>query len=499
MTLHKSDSVERNYIPFAQSRAMEDLNYPTIRALPSEIWRECFAHLNMADHKSLAQTCHLFHDICLSFIFKSITYRSELKRGEYDPFPSELKRLYQHIEWFNQIALNPQQASLVRKCTLVYSFPLGPNINAHRSENAKMANKYFLRALLRALPLFINLKEFCVDFLNVMDKVILAALAVHPSLEQVSFPHVIFSDHHLNPRLKLQKLHIGNIRDYDDLEDGKKSEKLLDLFSGPHLELLEVMSRTYSHKLFRALTKQGASHNLLYLSFELKTQDVDVLYPFLARCPNLRYINWDSQYRLSSSREGPNVPLTTILSLPRSTIPHLQAYQGEPVVAVAWIPGRPVWKANLRRHWTDKTLVEMQGVFQKMSMSTVPITDLELSTFAFPEVFEPIRTYFPELKKLHLGVADNGLFPEQDPRDIALGTDEEVCLPEHEPATPLVMEELLPRSAVSLHKLNSFICPRNYSYPLKKRKTAMMEDLTPYEWSVPFLRRFQSFIRLFKA
>ncbi|KDR73823.1 hypothetical protein GALMADRAFT_251653 [Galerina marginata CBS 339.88] len=326
---------------------MEEPNYSTTSALPGEIWAECFAHLKMADHKSLAQTCHFFHDICLSFIFKSITYRSELK-CESNSFPSQLEQLYLQIEWFNQIVLNPQHAPLVRKCTLVYSFHLGPSVQPHRAENAKMANKDFLGTLLKALPLFINLKEFHVDFLNVMDTVILAALAAHPSIKLVSFPRVIFGDHYLNPRLKLQKLHIGDTRDVKDLKDGNVSEKLLDLFSGPHLELVEVVSRTYSHKLFRALAKQGASHNLLYLSFELKPQDIGVLYAFLVTCPNLQYIHWDT-----------NVPLGTVLPLPQSTIPHLQAYQGGPAAAGAWIPGRPVWKAVVHGSWDKSTVVEM--------------------------------------------------------------------------------------------------------------------------------------------
>ncbi|KDR69359.1 hypothetical protein GALMADRAFT_230833 [Galerina marginata CBS 339.88] len=419
---------------------MEEPNFPTTRALPSEIWTECFAHLSMAEHKRLTQTCHFFHDICLSFIFKSITYRSKLL-CEYDSFPSQLEQLYQQMEWFNRIALNPQRACLVRKCTLVYSFYLGPNIQPDRAEGAKLANNVFLEALLRALPLFINLKEFHVNFHNIMDMVILAALAVHPNLKLVSFPQVEFGIHHLSPRLKLQKLLLGNPR--EDLRDGNNSENFLDLFSAPHLELVEVMSRTYSHKLFRALAMQGASHNLLYLSFEFKLDDIDVLYTFLATCPNLRYINWDLRHgRPSGPDDVPHVP-----PLLQSTIPRLQAYQGGSAAAGAWIPGRPVWKAVVHGTWDKSTVVEMQDIFQKMSLSTGPVTDLELSTFAFPEVFEPISTHFPELKRLHLGFASHGLFPEQDPRDIALGTDGKVSLrvPEPEPATPLVVEELLPR------------------------------------------------------
>ncbi|KDR69344.1 hypothetical protein GALMADRAFT_160610 [Galerina marginata CBS 339.88] len=414
----------------------------SVAIVPFEIWRECFMSLSTMDHKNLAKTCHFFRDICLPFIFRSITYCSDLVVGRsWCPGPtSDIDEHKEYIKRFKQFAQNSKLAPLVRKCALLYSLELQPEANEKQVEAVKDDYDQFVMAFAMSLSSFINLRELLINFDRRMDKRILAAFALLPNLEQITFTSAKFGVHFLKSRIRARRLIIDNSRQD---RNPNSSAKCLDLFSGNHLESIQALSRNYAPKLFKALTSQGKSTRLTDLTFQLKPQDIDILYLFLATCPNLLSLTWHADLTFT----GDDIHSVSLPPLPHSTIPCLQTFHGIGGAAEVCTPGLPVYNATICSDFF-LSITKLEAVLQKLSLTTSPITNLTLEFGSCsPEHFDLIKKYVPQLETLHVVLPSSKVFADEDPHHISLsGTDEGVgsqkgdslSIPDFQPLEPLL-------------------------------------------------------------
>ncbi|KAF8876126.1 hypothetical protein CPB84DRAFT_1752493 [Gymnopilus junonius] len=182
----------------------------------------------------------------------SISYSSRIWLGKneapeaMDKRLAELKTMIKQLKAF---ARSPRHVAVIRECVLSYSIRLATRANKAASDKGRKAYTPFVDAFVECLPLFANLKKVDVaEFMLKMDKKILAALASHPSLEEVSLSTVRFGVHLLKPRIKLKRLSISN-SDWKDCNPNSSS-KYLDMFSGEKLESLSASTTVYAPKFF---------------------------------------------------------------------------------------------------------------------------------------------------------------------------------------------------------------------------------------------------------
>ncbi|KDR69358.1 hypothetical protein GALMADRAFT_145729 [Galerina marginata CBS 339.88] len=386
------------------------------KIIPVEVWWECFILLRASEHKILSLTCHHFHNICLDFIFKSITYRSQINFSKADSFTwmtGQLDKLHDHIGRFRNIAKDPRQAVLVRRCSLVHSLELDSDVDILVSESAKAAYDTYVQAFVKSVSAFINLREVFIDFQDqTISRRVLKALAVAapPHLDQVLFINFRIGIHRLEPRLKPRRVIVHNADQYCNLLPGPSSSDILDIFSGKHLEHLEVLSLPYPSRIFAALTNQGKSTHLVSLSFCLEPRKFDVLYRFLATCPNLNDVRIDlSEYEFHKLR--------TLPRLPRSVIPCLRVFHGPDRIAMLFIPGRPVQEVSLSQN--QQKPLKLEPVLKRIFLSTVPVIRLAVPDYT-DEDLTLICANFPDLKTLSLGLPYQILGSTLDPKQIRL-------------------------------------------------------------------------------
>ncbi|KDR69323.1 hypothetical protein GALMADRAFT_145699 [Galerina marginata CBS 339.88] len=408
---------------------MTSQNYATV--LPVEIWRECFMLLGVTEHKKLAKTCRFFHDVCLAFIFKSITLSSQIAFYKYSApqeITRQLEKLTNDIGLFTKLAMSPQYAPHVRKCTLRYSLRLSTSTVKDVAKLAKDAYESFIQAFVKCIPRLVNVQEIAIGCMKKMDKRVLAVLATLPHVEKLSLTSVRFGVHQLKSQIKVKKLWIRN-----SMSDANpnKAAKRLELFSAEHLQELSVSSRAYAPKIFLALTNQGPLKNLVCLAFDLNSTNLDVLYPFLAMCPNIESIRVD----FGSYNEVKHIAFP---SLPRSTIPLLRSFSGQDSIAKIFLPGRPVKKVSLvqfRRH-NDRDCSEMKDMMPYFLRSTGPVIDLAVaSLMCTPELMALLAAHLPDLTRLKLGLSCLKVFPAENPHRHQLEQVKATELVAHDPGS----------------------------------------------------------------
>ncbi|KAF8902735.1 hypothetical protein CPB84DRAFT_1961439 [Gymnopilus junonius] len=383
---------------------------------PYEIWRECFMLLDMKDHKNLARTCHLFHDICLPFILKSITYSLKFifnKKCLFGDMAKQLQEFTEHEGHFLGLIADDRRRALVRKLTLAHSLKLAPRTDEMVAKSAKDAYDMYLETFMNCVPLFSYLNEIDIRFNKNLDKKLLSALATLPQLEQLSLFSVKFGAHVSKPLIKVRKLLIDNkVHDSNPIGTAKR----LEVFSGEALEELKILSRAYGPKLFRSFANQKTLKQLKHLSFQLHSHELSTLEPFLEKCPKLSSINADFGIRS-------HVTPTTIPPLPPSTIPHLNSFTGYDAEVEIFVPKRPVRKVILVQpdKWIGptRTSEQLRKLFANLSKSTGPICDLHIDMALTPELMDSITTHFPQLSQLGLQLDTwKQVFPCQDPIDV---------------------------------------------------------------------------------
>ncbi|KDR69352.1 hypothetical protein GALMADRAFT_160616 [Galerina marginata CBS 339.88] len=390
-------------------------NYATV--LPVEIWRECFMLLGVTEHKKLAKTCRFFHGVCLAFIFKSITLSSRItfqKSSTAEDMTRQLEKSTDDIGRFVQLAMSPQYAALVRKCTLRYSLRLSTGTDESMAKLAKDAYEPFIQAFVKCIPRFVNIREIELDCTKKMDKRVLVVLATLPQVDKLSLTSVRFGVHLLKSQIKAKKLWIHNSRSD---ANPNKAAKRLELFSAEHLEELSVLSEAYAPKIFLALTNRGPLKNLTNLSFELNAKDLNALYRFLAMCPNIE------SFRANFGHYDADMKRIAFPPLPQSTIPFLQSFTGHELVAKVFVPGRPVKKVCLKQfeRWRDRHLSDIGDLVPYLSRSTGPVIDLEFENMeASPGVLALLAARLPRLLRLKLELIVQRPFPEEDPHSIQL-------------------------------------------------------------------------------
>ncbi|KDR69353.1 hypothetical protein GALMADRAFT_145725 [Galerina marginata CBS 339.88] len=394
---------------------MSRQNYANL--LPIEIWRECFMLLGVSEHKNLAKTCRFFHDVCLAFILKSITLSFRIafyKSSTAEAMAIQLVKLIDDIGRFTEVAMSPQYAPLVRKCAIRYSLRLSTSLDEDIAKLAKETYEPFIQALVKCIPRFVNIREIEIDSEKNVDRRVLVVLATLPQVEKLSLTSVRFGVHQLKSQIKVKKLLIENLT--SDVNPNKAAKRL-ELFSSEHLEELSVFSKAYAPKIFLALTNRGPLKNLTNLSFELNGKDLDILYRFLAMCPNIE------SFQISFGHTYDNMEPTAFPSLPRSTIPFLQSFSGYELAAKVFVPGRPVKKVSLIQYkvWVERHFSDMEDIIPYLSQSTSPIIDLEFENMeCTPDVMALLATRLPHLSRLKLGLNQEKAFPEEDPRSIQL-------------------------------------------------------------------------------
>ncbi|KDR69349.1 hypothetical protein GALMADRAFT_145721 [Galerina marginata CBS 339.88] len=387
-------------------------NYATI--LPVEIWRECFMHLGISEHAKLAGTCHFFRGICRSFIFKSIPLSFQIEFFRFTPsyrITRQLERMTDNIGRFTKLAMSPQYAPLVRKCTLSYYLRIHTKTVEAVAKRVKDEYESFIQAIVNYIPRFVNLREIEINCTKKMDRRVLAVLATLPQVEKLSLVSVQFGVHQLKSQIKVKKLWIDNSRSDDN---PNKAAKRLEIFSAEHLEELSVVSTAYAPKIFLALMNQGSLKNLTRLAFELNSTDLDVLYAFLAICPNLESIE-TSFGRYYGYYDANDIAFP---DLPPSTLPLLRSFSGQNPVAKIFVPGRPVKKVSLEQFvWPkDRDYSELQDMMSYLLRSTGPVTDLAVERLrCTPELMAMLATQFPNLTRLKLGLSCLKVFPADDP------------------------------------------------------------------------------------
>lgn len=401
---------------------MDSSNYAS--RLPFEIWRECFLLLSLFDHRNLSGTCRFFYDICLPFVFKSISYSSNIqyrKHSEPKDIDHQLSNLNKNISRMNAVSSDPRLAPLVRAINLHYSLHLYKYSEDVVVKAAKDAYGPFVQTFVQAVTRFVNLRQVNIDFQKNMDKAILTVLASLPHLDVVLFTSARFSAHTLKPRLKLKTLVIDNTRLRPMRLDPNpnSSAKLLDIVSVERLECIQSYSWTNTPKLFRALTRQGISSCLVNLTFQLRAEDVDVLYPFLVTCPNLLYLSIDSE-------DYPSSRLPPLPPLPQSTIPRLKYLRCPCAVAEAFVPGRAIiklWLTHPSFYTEYYSLDKIRDIIPKISQIAGHLITLDIQNMVpFPDAFGLITTHLPRLQKLRLGFGYRRVVMKEDPNIIDLET-----------------------------------------------------------------------------
>ncbi|KDR69350.1 hypothetical protein GALMADRAFT_256203 [Galerina marginata CBS 339.88] len=390
-------------------------NYATV--LPVEIWRECFMHLGISEHKRLAEICRFFHDICLAFIFKSITFSSHTvfyKSSSPQAMTSQLEKLTDYIARFTTLAMSPRYASLVRKCTLRHSLRLSTSLVEDVAKLAKDTYESFIQAFVECLPQFVNIREIRIGCEKKMDRRVLSVLATLPQVEKLSLTSVRFGVHQLKPQIKVKKLWIHNSTSDTN---PNKAAKRLELFSSEHLEELYIFSKADAPKIFLALTNQGPLKNLTNLSLELNPKDLDILCRFLAMCPHIESL------RVILGCNDDTTKRIAFPSLPRSTVPFLQSFSGHESVAKVFVPGRSVKKVCIRQRGTrmDRHYSDMEDIIPYLCQSTGPVIDLEFMNMqSEPDVMALLATRLPRLSRLTLELNHEKVFPQEDPHSIQL-------------------------------------------------------------------------------
>ncbi|PPQ76617.1 hypothetical protein CVT26_012743 [Gymnopilus dilepis] len=388
--------------------------------LPFEVWRECFLYLSLRDHRSLSKTCRYFYDICLPFLFRSITYSLSFTQPEaYEGLDHIGYKLVAHLTTvvarLKDVARDQRLAPLVRRCKLKFELA-DPRIKRHFElevrfikDMFKATYRYLMQTFVRTIKKFVNLKEIEFQVDRPVEKGVLASIcSAFPHLERMTFTNARFKAKSMTPRLKTKVLIIDNestacgTSDESDW-DVAPSINLLDIFSNEGLETLESRTWAYTPPLFKALTKQGKATSLVNLNFLLRVEDLDVLYPFLVTCPNVLSLDMD----LDTEHVDPLPPL------PRSAIPRLRRLQAPSTIVERFVPGRPVVEVQLVEGILD-------DVLPKLTESTTGLTELYIQNITpIREAFHLVSAYLPRLRKLCLrleGRACPGVDGE-DPND----------------------------------------------------------------------------------
>ncbi|KAF8912217.1 hypothetical protein CPB84DRAFT_1841895 [Gymnopilus junonius] len=321
----------------------------------------------------------------------------------------------------NAVSSDARLAPLIRTINLCYSSHLYKHSEDEVVKAANDSYKPFVQTFIQVCSKFVNLRQVNIDFDKNMDKTILISLASLPHLDVIVFTSARFGAHLLKPRLNLKTLVIDNTRLKSMRLDPNpnSSAKLLDIVSVARLECIQSYSWTYTPKLFRALTKQGISDHLVHLTFQLRAENVDVLYPFLATCPNLLHLS-------IASESYPSSNLPPLPPLPHSTISRLTYLRCPCTVAKAFVPRRPIVKLCLTHpsYCSDHyTLDKIEEIIPKVSQIKGYLTTLDIQNIMpFPQALCLIATHLPRLQILRLGLGHRMVIINGDPNTIDLET-----------------------------------------------------------------------------
>ncbi|PPQ86940.1 hypothetical protein CVT25_009826 [Psilocybe cyanescens] len=401
-----------------------------LERVATETWFECLRHVGMEEYRSMLQTCQYFRQMCLPLVFKEATCSLSFDRYHVDP---EVQ--YALLDNFIALAKSDVHAPLVRKLTVYYEHRF-PGSHSRKSVVTQIKLLYyprFVNLFVELLPHFSNLRVVDITYSMNMDKMILAALAAVPNLDELGMRLVRFSAHRIKKRVRVQIRKLGIFNDGSDCNPNRAA-KMLDVFSGERLEDLTVLSRAYSPKIMRALTAQNNCTILKSISILLHQEDNSALIPFLVSCPNLESIDLS----LGDSPGSAALLSTALVSrLPISALKNLHSFSGPDEVAMVLVPKRPVKKVTTvhgstfyyigvtpREYHAYKTMLA------RLSESTGPVTDLVIQTGPLETgLLDLIVRYIPYLSSLRLDVGRKQVL-DDDPFNYSLDimlTDQDEC------------------------------------------------------------------------
>ncbi|KAF9562751.1 hypothetical protein CPC08DRAFT_761234 [Agrocybe pediades] len=381
------------------------------QALPVELWRECFEHLSMKDYKELNQTCRFFNEIAKPFVFKRFKLTIEVRAPTHEFSQNHFKVANKHIKPFVAIANDPSRASCVREIRVAYFVDRIERGWKLGKEAIEAVTAKYVDAFVDNVPKFIGLRRVIYgECQQPINKRMLAAVASLPLLDEATFNSARFGLHKLDPRFRVCSLSIENYK-ADKTTAGARS-KTLDIVAGDNLEKLCLRSTIYSHKIFASLTALGECTRLRVLKFQLMPQQVDVLYNFLACCPNLETLCWEPA-RVHGRFLPEHVPIA-LPPLPPTSIPRLRFCQGPAILIKLFVRGRPLDSVAVDNFFERDA--DFDSIIHAISQTSRPVVRLFYAHLKFnAAVIELIASLFPGLTRLFLEWDSTFHFNEEHP------------------------------------------------------------------------------------
>lgn len=385
-------------MPSVLERLAEDL-------LPTELWTECWRHVNVKDIWNVRLVCKEFSKTGRIFLYRALHCWSP---NQEDVEEKNWDMWCKHFLWsarrFVVLATGPFVYHVEE-----WSFSGIEQTRSFNDTNANIrgvgvlvdAYQTALNVFLNTLPLYPNLHTITLISIRV-DKDVQYALSRMPKLKNLSLVEtntIIRPTSPLIPPLPLQKLRIVT-------SDGHNPEAFGDLTIASPSELKTLILHSYEfseaclHPLVQASEPLGV---LTHLSLNLRESTLELLRDIIKLCPALDVLDiHDFDYKDSREVRYPSPKSFSV-------IPHLRYYHGPAYLAARALAASPFVILSLHSGKSKEnsyTYSEMHHLLRRLS-NPVPL-HMDFSVVnPDPRLFDILASIFSSVKSLYICFNDH--------------------------------------------------------------------------------------------
>lgn len=372
-------------------------------ALPTEIWQECWSYMPRKQLKRLSLVCPLFRDICQSIQFRRLVVSCPPSEDvDRDNWKSLTWDLIHEKARFHAISSNPRLARMVREWTfhgtlgmhfLAVEFPFVRHMHLI-SDHYDAAVEEFAATLHR----YPNLAVLDMSGV-VLSRALRRTICTLRNLRSLHFAGCEIVGRR-GPTVELERFSFVGFG-----WPGTPQDSPQNLIAPSKLQSLIMSDPNFVNVMLPSFAGVNHFPRLTELVLRLPANTEALFYPFIDRCPELRTIDIRAP---ADYADG---------ALAHSTAPFLRVFKGPVALALQFVPGRPVWKIELRSEQKNHFISEdvLSHALVQISNSSATVHSIVLpAVVTKTNMFRLISQHFTKLHKLTLTIRNEEEAPSAD-------------------------------------------------------------------------------------